>query len=269
MRIALILCLLFAVGSVDQIDLNLQKNEVAFTFFDLPDGEAALMQSQAGNVLINTGSEESRKALFKRLAIYGVKKIDKLLITNSGDAYTGNILDVIHKYHVKSLLTTKTIFQSLKMNLVKPHIIIMKEGEQGSWLPEVKTVVLRESIIQNKQAAAVMRFRHGNESILYMGWTDPKMENSLMNDSRIDCNVVKIADFASEDHPVSSFFRKVNPQVAIIFHRKGKLPDKKILEDLDAHWIDVYRTHQVGSVTIKFTPRSYQITTIPIQENIA
>lgn len=268
MRITLLLLLwLFPVVNVDHIDLNIKKNEVAFTFFDLPDGEAVLMQNEGGNILINTGSEDSQRALMKRLSIYGVQHIDKLLITNSGEDYTGNVLAIVHKFHVKSLLTTEAVFKKLKMDLLKPQIKIMKEGKETDCLPGVDSVILKESDKAGSEAAFVVKFQYGKESVLYMGWADPTLEKNLIHDSRIDSNIVKVGDFANNNGSTSSFWRKVNPQVAIIFHQKGKLPGKRVLDELDTDWIDVYRTHQVGNVSIKLTRNSYQITTIPIKEN--
>ncbi|HET7656685.1 MAG TPA: hypothetical protein VFK37_00205 [Bacillales bacterium] len=266
MRASVLLALLFSIVHVDHVDLNLQDDEVAFTYFDLPDGEATLIQNDEKTILVNTGSEESRSALFKRLSIYGVKKIDKLVITNSSAPYTDNISEVLKRFKVDTLLTSEAILKRLDLELPKQRIQVLKQGQSDKWLSGLKVLILRETESDTDEAALVIKFQYGKESVLYMGWADPEMEKSLENDARIDCNIIKVGDFAIENGSTTSFLHQVNPQVAIIFHRKGKLPNKEILGELDTVWIDAYRTHQIGTVSIKLNGESYQITTIPIEE---
>ncbi|MCA1320712.1 hypothetical protein LC085_12395 [Bacillus tianshenii] len=68
---------------VEKIDLQLDEEEIAFTFLDLPNGECTIIQTSEGeNILINTGSPESEDELLHYLKIYGIDEISDLIITS-------------------------------------------------------------------------------------------------------------------------------------------------------------------------------------------
>src|SRR5699024_8390225 len=104
----------------------------AFTFFNLSDGEATLIQDRSHNILMNTGSDGTEYQLRELLEIYGVQKIDKLIITNASELYTGNVNDIINDYGVKSLISSKAIMDRLKKKFDIPNRIIKvwKKGKQ-------------------------------------------------------------------------------------------------------------------------------------------
>lgn len=274
MRILLFLAAFFMTSGtthVGRVNLNLMENELAFTFFNLSDGEATLIQDAGHNVLINTGNKSAREELFQRLKVYGVKDLDKLILTNSSAVYTRNVEAVIKKYHVRTVISTKAIFEQLDGHPDLPHIEIWKPGKTPEVLPGLQSIVLFEKKPHgiDGEASFTVRFQFGTEKVLYMGSADPEMEIQLAGNPLVDCDILKVGNFALDREMNTRFLEKVNPQVAILFHRKGRLPGKKTLEQLDTVWIDVYRTHQIGTISIKFNSHSYQVIPIPIEKEDA
>ncbi|HET7577807.1 MAG TPA: hypothetical protein VFK33_00900 [Bacillales bacterium] len=274
MRFLLFLAAFFmtsGTANVGRVDLNLMENELAFTFFNLSDGEATLIQDAGHNVLINTGNKSAREELFQRLKVYGVTDLDKLILTNSSAVYTGNVEAVIKKYHVRTVISSKAILEQLDRNFNLPHTDIWKPGKTAEILQGLQSVVLFEKQPDeiDGEASLTVRFQFGTEKVLYMGTADPEMEKQLAGNPLVDCDILKVGDFALDREMNTRFLEKVNPQVAILFHRKGRLPGKKTLEKLDTVWIDVYRTHQIGTISIKFNSHSYQVIPIPIEKEDA
>lgn len=271
MRVLIVLMSFFLLAetSIDRVDLNLMDNEIAFTFFDLSDGEAVLIQNGTQDVLINTGSEESRQELFERLEVFKVHDIEKLILTNSGGSYTENTKEIIEKYDVQKLISSKAIFERLEeqINLPEKKIQRWKTGKQKDVIPGMETNVLYvTSGEKSEEAALVVRFQYGHEKVLYMGLADPEIEKKLSGNPIIDCQVLKVGDFGANEGTISRFLEKVDPQVAILFREKGTVANSKMLSRLDTVWVDVYRTYQTGTITIKFDPNSYNVFTIPIEE---
>lgn len=270
------LIFLSAASNIEKVNLNLKDNEVAFTFFDLRDGEASLIQNLSHNVLINTGSDESEYQLREQLAMYRVKKIDKLIITNAAKEYTGNIADVLEDYDVGKIISSKSIIEKLrvKYNLPKDKIKIWDRGKQENVLSGLKTHVLYESPDdlaagghnKDPKAGLVAHFAFGSQNVLYMGLAGSAVEKKVMNSPLINTQILKIGEFGINKGTTPSFLKKVDPQVAVLFHKKGLLPSDQMIERLQEIWIDIYQTHRNGSVTIKFNPHSYKIFTLPIED---
>jgi competence protein ComEC len=129
-----------SANDIEEVDLNLEENEIAFTFFDLPNGEATLIQNTEHNVLINAGHENSRDALAERLEIYGVETIDKLILTNGSEAYSGNSEWLVNQYNVRRIISSQSIFmgtanKEVEKQLLEQHTVdaeILKVGGFGS-----------------------------------------------------------------------------------------------------------------------------------------
>lgn len=271
MIISLVALLSMVSTNIDHVDLNLANDEIGFTFFDLSDGEAALIQNTEQNVLINTGSKMAEYELFERLQMYGVDHIERLIITNSAQAYTGNLKKVLETYNVKTLISSKAIIDDLekRVDLSGVDLHIWSNGKQSDVLPGLKTNVLYETPSETESPddkALVVRLRYGKDKVLYMGLADRKVERQLIDSPLIDCEILKVGDFGKEYVTVPQFLENVNPQVAILFHKQGLRPNKRMLEQFDDVWIDVYHTHHAGPVSIKFDRQSYKVITIPIDK---
>lgn len=273
-----LLIFLLGASNIEKVNLHLKDDEIAFTFFELRNGEAALIQNKSHNILINTGSDEAEYQLREQLAMYGIKDIDKLIITNNANIYTGNVADVLKDYHVDTLISSEAIMKSLKKrhDLSENKMKIWDDGKQKNVLPGLKTQVLYESAPesavgkfhkQKSEVGLVLHFTFGSQKILYMGLAGPKVEKKVMDSQLVDSQILKIGEFGTNEGTMPSFLKKVDPQVAILFHKKGMLPSDQMIERLEEIWIDIYQTDRNGSITIKFKPHSYKIFTLPLNED--
>lgn len=282
MRFYRLLCCIVAVvfltgaSNIENVHLHLKDNQAAFTFFDLRNGEATLIQNSSHHVLINTGSDESEYQLREQLATYRVKKIDQLVITNAAKEYTGNLADVLEDYDVKTVISSPAILKQLQKtyDLSDNKVKVWKRGRQSNLLAGLKVDVLYESMpdtAANKnnsrqgRSGLVVRFTFGSQNVLYMGLADPAVEKKVMQSPLIDSQILKIGGFGSSQGTTPAFLKKVDPQIAILFHKNGLAPSDQMIERLEEIWIDIYQTQRNGTVTIKFSPHSYKIFTLPVE----
>ncbi|WP_209122626.1 ComEC/Rec2 family competence protein [Alkalihalobacillus sp. BA299] len=255
------------VNTTDQLEVefSLEKDEIAFTYFDLPSGEATLIQSgQGGTVLINTGHPSSQVELAKKLHMYHVDDIDSLIITNHSEEYSGNIQWLADHYQISSIIVPQAVKGALEDNLIrgKEKLTGWKEGEIHEILPGLKTEVLFTGGSNDYEAGLVLLFSYGEHRTLYMGIANAEVEELLTSKYDLKSTILKVGDFGSSYGTSQQFLEKVDPQVAILFTLKGKRPSEYVLERLQETWIDVYQTNKMGAVSIKCTPENYEIWTV-------
>ncbi|MCT8138928.1 hypothetical protein H1D32_15125 [Anaerobacillus sp. CMMVII] len=253
-----------------EVDLNLEEQDLAYTFFDLSNGEATLLQSGKGhNILIGTGSLESQEELEQRLKMYHVETIDTVIITNQSDEYTGNLQWVINNFNVQTVILPEVIKEQMIAfhHLHDKEVVGWKKGDKTELLPFLKTEVIyvEDREIEDKGALVIV-FTYGKQTLLFMGIADKQVEKQLVDAYALKSTILKVADFGSEKGTTQAFLEEVDPQVAILFKKNGATVSELVLERLQETWIDIYQTYRLGSVSIKCHNDDYEILTVRPQE---
>lgn len=264
--IALTPATVLADKEIVEVDLNLEEQDLAYTFFDLPNGEATLIQSGKGqNILIGTGSLESQEELEERLKMYHVEFIDTVIITNATGEYTGNLQWIINNFGVETIIVPEIIKEQMVSfhHLYDKKVIGWKKGDKNELIPFLKTeVIYVEERDVSQQGALVILFSYGKQTLLYMGIADFEVEKELINSYALKSTILKVADFGSEKGTTQPFLDEVDPQVAILFKRSGMPVSEIVLERLQETWIDIYQTNRLGTVSIKCHNDDYEILTV-------
>lgn len=255
-----------------EVDLNLEDSDVAYTFFDLSHGEATLIQTGSGeNILIGTGGSESARELEQRLKMYHVEKIDSVILTNQATEYTGNLTWVIDRYSVENLIIPIQLidhFNSFKQ-VHEINVIGWKLGEENNLTSQVKTEILYvEETNPLLKGSAVILFTFEKHRMLYMGIADELVEKSLMEDYSLKSTILKVAEFGDAKGTSQPFLDEVDPQIAILFKKRGQCASDVVLERLQETWIEIYQTYRFGTVSVKCHTDDYEILTVkpPVEE---
>ncbi|WP_078553308.1 ComEC/Rec2 family competence protein [Bacillus alkalicellulosilyticus] len=253
-----------------EVDLNLKKDEIAFTYFDLPSGEATLIQSgSGGTVLIGTGARSSQIELAKRLHMFHVDELNTVILVNDDDPYSGNIDWLVSHYPIETIVVPPTLKSVIanKYQIPVDKLMTWEVGKQKDILPSLQTEVLYTGEQDYDDFSSfVLSFTYGQFKTLYMGVANEKVEEKLLNDYALKSAVLKVADFASERGTTQPFLNEVDPQVAIVFQREGQLPSEYVLDRLQETWIDIYQTNKMGTVSIRSTLENYEIMTVHANE---
>ena len=248
-----------------EIDFNLETNELAYTYFDLSNGEATLIQSgKGGNVLIGTGDHSSQIELAKRLHMYHVNELDTLILTSNKNEYIANTNWILKNYHVKKLVVPISLKSELEKKLPNETVTVVegwKTGMKEEVLPglEIETLFASEDTNIGDDIGLVLSLQYGEHRTLYMGIDNFNIEQRLLDSYMLKSAVLKVGEFGSPLATSEEFLKEVDPQVAILFKKLGHNPDTSVLERLQETWIDVYQTFQLGSISIKCTPNNYEI----------
>ncbi|WP_070121110.1 ComEC/Rec2 family competence protein [Bacillus marinisedimentorum] len=253
---------------VEKIELNLQQNEVAVTFLELSNGEATLIQNAGGHtVLINSGGIKTKKELKHQLDMYGVKKIDLLIITNTDELYTGNADWLISEEVAGRLAGPPSYINSLqtRFNYGENRFDAWEEGDLKELFSGMVVKVLAAGGENDNKEGLILSMRYGKNHFLYMGIDGEEVEDRLMKAGvPLKAEVLKVPDFA-ESGTTQPFMEEVDPQSAVIFSKKHSEPDRAIVERMYESWIDVYHTRRFGNVSFKCTMDDYEVFTIPVR----
>ena len=254
-------------ANVEKVELNLEKDEIAFTFLELSTGEATLIQTSTGkNILINTGGPNTSKELLDRLEMYDVLKIDMLILTRRDKQYSSNVKWLNQSYMIDKFVIPESMKDYIidKFELNMNSLITWNKGNLYELSPNFVVKVLHDEHDDEKEKGGfVLLFTYGAHQLLYMSTIDEKIEQEIL-EYPVKAKMLKVGEFALPGGTSQPFLEKINPQLAVIFHKKNARPSQEIIERLNETWIDIYQTKQFGNVTIKCDLESYEVITIPV-----
>lgn len=250
---------------VEGVDVNLKRNESAFTFFSLSDGEAALIQHANGeNILINTGGKGTIKELERLLSLFKVKSISTVILTSSEGKE--NLEHYIKKYSVRQIVTGASAIQSLSDSVIPVDVKVIRweQGGLHKLMPGLTAEVIYDGSAEIEGTDISFQFFH--HQIFYVRSASHKAEQVFLEKPLKNVNIVKLAQYAEKGSFSDLLIEHLDPQVAIIFNSRATKPDPALVEMLHEAWIDVYLTKQHGTVTIKLTDSNYDVITILSKE---
>jgi competence protein ComEC len=246
---------------VEGVDVNLKRNELAFTFFSLTDGEAALIQHANGeNILVNTGGKGTVKELERLLNLFHVKTISAVILTS--DEGKANLEKLIKKYKVNQIVPGASANHTLAENVIPADVkvALWEQGVLQKLMPGLTAEVVYDGREENEGTDISFQFFH--HQILYVSSASHQSEQVFLGKSLKNVNIVKLPQYAAKGSFSDLLIEHLDPQLAIIFKSNSIKPDPDLVEMLHEAWIDVYFTKQHGTVTIKLTDSNYDVITI-------
>lgn len=249
---------------VEGVDVNLKRNELAFTFLAISDGEAALIQHANGeNVLMNTGGKGTLKEIERLLALFHVKELSTVILTNSEQE---NLDQLIQKYNVRRILTGEAGHKVLTETSIPTDVKVQssKQGDLLKLMPGLSAEVIFDGNEENEGTDISFQFFH--HQIFYVSSASHNAEQAFLGEPLRNVNIVKLPLFAAKGSFSDLLIEHLDPQLAVIFQSSTIKPDPDLVEMLHEAWIDVYFTKQHGTVTIKLTESTYDVITIASED---
>ncbi|MBM7703328.1 ComEC/Rec2 family competence protein [Metabacillus iocasae] len=263
--ILLIVCVLLDLGisnnrsyasKVESVDFDLSEGEAIMVFFSLSDGEATLIKDGTNHhILINTGSAASKEELYKWMNMFGIKKLDEVIITKQGAGFDDNLMDVINRFSPKHVYAPNG-YQMKNDSSYEAW----KEGKHHQYSEDISVRVLHNESTSTVSMDIIVTY--GENRILYMTNNDSSIEKKLTKLPLSDTDVLKVANYGGGTTTSQPFLEKVDPQAAIIFETSINRINPDLLERLYEMWIDIHYVKQVGTVVMKMTKYQYEIISI-------
>ena len=254
---------------------NTTSSRLKVTFFDVGQGDSALIQTPQGNNVLVDGGEEPA-VILKKLRISGVRKIDLLILSHPHLDHVGGLTAVVNKYPVGLVLDSGQAHSSFQyhrfLNEVKDEKIPYKRARRGDKLKLGKLRVLilhpRTPFIADSDSdlnnnSVVAKFTFADFSVLFTGDAQTEAQK-IMPDTKgnLASTVLKVPHQGSRDAASPAFLKKVAPRVAIVPVGENNPyghPAQSTLTKLRSLGTRVYRTDRDGTVTVTSDGKNYRI----------
>ncbi|MBN1039222.1 MBL fold metallo-hydrolase [Clostridium sp. ZS1] len=267
----LLLFIIFAIlFMIRYLNLNVNyydcNNNIIIHYIDVGQGDAALIQVNNINMLIDSGPKESRNKILDYLQSLNIKKINYIIATHPHEDHIGNMAKIIktyglYKFYAPKIENTTSTFEkmidalkdkNLKINVIKKDtnsIDLGKNTDVTVFSP------IKDSYDNINNYSPVIKIQYGDTSFLFTGDAEKEVENEILLDSNnnIRSDVIKIGHHGSSTSSSKSFIEKVNPSIAIISvgaDNKFNHPNKSTIDCLTKSNIKIYQTNKENTIIL-------------------
>ena len=229
-------------------------------FIDVGQADSILVSNKNETMLIDAGNNENGNDVVKFIKEKGITKINYLIGTHPHADHIGGLDDVINSdleienvYMPKIQTNTKT-FEDILDALHNKNLKVTapKKGDIFK-VGEASCEVMTDSILDKENlnlSSIVIRLEFGENSFLFMGDAETENEKTI-NWPKV--NVLKVGHHGSNTSSSQDFLNQVKPEYAIIMAGKDNsygLPKQKILDRLTKTGAKIFRTDELGTITV-------------------
>lgn len=250
------------------------KGKIEVTFFDVGQGDAALIQTNDGTqILIDGGPGRTILSKLGDAMPYWDRTIELVILTHPHADHLDGLIEVIKHYGVKTVLDSDAHYQTAdyaewKRLLEEKQIpvIIAKAGQRihlsssaflGILAPLKPMADKPLKNIHDAMIVTHLYINNGNPaSVFFAGDMERPLEFNLVSrglDVRAD--ILKVGHHGSKTSSSEYFLKAVAPKTAIISvgakNRYGH-PHQSVLDRLERMGIQIHRTDIEGDILFSF-----------------
>ena len=242
------------------------EGQAEFHFIDVGQGDAALIRTADGNVLIDAGTNAAEDDLIAYLKAEGVTKLAYAVFTHPHEDHIGGADAVLEYCQVENVIlpekTATTVVYNRMMDAIEAEgaNVIIAVPEATYTVGDLKLTILGPVGSDYKDMnndSVVLRADFGESSVLYTGDAEDVSEEEMLAryrlNGKLDCDLLKVGHHGSDSSSTEAFLRAVSPELAVISCGEGNdygHPKQVILDRLDALNVTYWRTDLLGSVVV-------------------
>ena len=271
----LVLYFFFAPGEESDLPVTVSGDDMYVHFIDVGQGDAALIQTASGNLLIDAGTSDSIEALTNYINALGVETLDYAIFTHPHADHIGGATAMLNTYTIKNVImpnavSTSATFEKMlaAIEAEQCEVIEGKAGVSFS-MGEVQVDLLApvsDDFKDLNNASVVAKITYGNVSFLFTGDAETSSESEMLeqNAAKLNADILKVGHHGSSTSSSVKFLAAVSPEVAVVsvgLYNEYGHPHAEVvsrLEDIDAA---IYRTDKNGRVVIYTDGTKYEIQT--------
>ena len=253
--IFVIVCVTISYKSTIKTNLDLENNMVTH-FIDVGQGDCILIQVNHKNLLIDSGTSDSKQKLIRYLKKNNITKLDYIVETHPHEDHIGGMEKVIKTFEVgefwapKVLASTQTFEDMIRALRAKNLKIKIATPNTSLNLGPNSTCIMlspNKTTYDNlNNYSCTLKISYKNSTYLFTGDIENEAEEELMiNNYDLSTQVLKVAHHGSKSSSSQEFLNKVSPKIAIIscgIDNDYGHPNKETLDRLKKLNTIIYRT---------------------------
>lgn len=239
---------------------------------DVGQGDAILLHLPDATVLVDTGTwyGGSSQAILDHLEADGLTRLTALLITHPDADHSGGCDVVLDKLPVQAIFhpglpkesaTWRDCQRAIQTEQTEEGAALLTDGvvDPGHHLNVSQHATVQALHVDRSDTDApnegglVLRVSYGTVDMLLTGDIScPTEEEILARGLTVEAEILKVGHHGSKHSTCEPWLQAVDPEVGIISVGENSYghPSEDVLGRLAGHGADVYRTDEVGTVTV-------------------
>lgn len=221
---------------------------------DVGQGLAVLLQTSKQNVLFDTGTPAAEWALLPTLRAFGIKKLDKVVVSHHDNDHDGGLAAIQKTFTIDTLYAGQPEFYADAIDCRNQY------WQQDGALFEMLTLPRSDVANDDNAQSCVLRVSFGKHTLLIMGDIDQQGEAALIKrfSGSLKSDVLILGHHGSRSASSNWFLQQVSPNHAIAssgFANHYRHPHPDVLSRLNARNIIIWRTDLQGRIEFEFNDK--------------
>ncbi|MGP4080434.1 DNA internalization-related competence protein ComEC/Rec2 [Pseudalkalibacillus sp. R45] len=281
------ICILLLIGA-QFVHPKMNANAYV-TFLDVGQGDAIVIELQfrkavyvidtGGSIHFNQEKWMERSNEFDTgedivahfLKARGIRKVDALILSHGDFDHIGGTEGLMEKVRVEKVVYGKSNhLEASELAFLKGlGVPIQLLGENVSWkigsssFQTLNSGQTRDS--RNNRSLVMYADIHDNR-FLFTGDINHKIEEKIIKDyPTLEVDYVKVAHHGSDTSTSQPFINRINPKASFISvgtNNRYNHPSSSVIERLENHNIDIFRTDEHGAIMVIISPDQTRIKTV-------
>ncbi|MBU3158290.1 MBL fold metallo-hydrolase [Clostridium frigoris] len=261
--IFVIVCTTITYRSTIKTNLDLENNMVTH-FIDVGQGDCTLIQVNNKNLLIDSGTSDSKQKLIRYLKKNNITKLDYIVATHPHADHIGGMASIIKNFEIGEFWAPKALESTGVFNdmidALRAKNLKIKIASPNTSLnlgPNTTCIMLspNKTTYDNlNNYSCTLKISYKNSTYLFTGDIETQAEDELMaNNYDLSAQILKVAHHGSKSSSSEGFLDKVSPKISIIscgIDNDYGHPNKEILDRLKKLNCIVYRTDLAKTIVL-------------------
>lgn len=236
------------------------------TYLDVGQGDCSVIRSGNKTMLIDGGELDNADKILDFFKENGITKLDYVVATHPHSDHIGSLGKVISSMEVSNVIMPEIPEEYIPTTSVYENFLLAVQesgadviaAERGSnyALGEADFKILSpvENDDELNNMSVVIKMTFGNNSFLFTGDAEKKVENELIKlGTDLSADVIKIGHHGSSTSTGSKFLKAVSPEIAVISvseDNRYNHPSYDTLKRLSEYNVETYMTKDCGDIVI-------------------